>query len=52
MALQSLTNFEIQKHYQNKPNFNGVYTRNNLPEVKDVSYATNLDEFKSMELVG
>ena len=22
-----LTNFEIQKHYQNEPRFNGVYSR-------------------------
>ena len=26
----SLTNFEIQKYYQNEPRFNGVYSRNNL----------------------
>ena len=25
-----LTNFEIQKYYQNEPRFNGVYTRDNL----------------------
>ena len=23
-----LTNFEIQKHYQNEPTFNGVFSRN------------------------
>ena len=39
-----LTNFEIQKHYQNKPRFNGVYSRNNLPEkIKDGAYVINLD---------
>ena len=27
-----LTNFEIQKYYQNEPRFNGVYSRDNLPE--------------------
>ena len=27
-----LTNFEIQKYYHNKPRFNGVYSRNNLPK--------------------
>ena len=26
-----LTNFETQKYYQNKPKFNGVYSRDNLP---------------------
>ena len=29
------TNFEIQKNYKNEPNFNGVYSRNNLPNIKD-----------------
>ena len=27
-----LTNFEIQKYYQNEPRFNGVFSRDNLPE--------------------
>ena len=27
-----LTNFEIQKYYKNEPRFNGVFSRNNLPE--------------------
>ena len=39
-----LTNFEIQKYYQNKSKFNGVYLRNNLPKIKDGIYITNLDE--------
>ena len=29
-----LSNFEIQKYYQNEPKFNGVYSRNNLPKIK------------------
>ena len=29
-----LTNFEIQKYYENKPKFDGAYSRNNLPKVK------------------
>ena len=32
MLPHSLTNFEIQSYYQNKPRFNGVYSRNNLPK--------------------
>ena len=32
MLPHRLTNFEIQKYYQNKPRFNGVYPRNNLPK--------------------
>ena len=27
-----LTNFEIQKYYQNESRFNGVFSRNNLPK--------------------
>ena len=41
-----LTNFELQKYYQNEPKFNGVYSRNNLPEIKDGTYVIKLDEFK------
>ena len=49
MLPHPLTNFEIQKHYQNEPKFNGVYSRNNLSKMKDGTYAINLDEFKSIE---
>ena len=31
-----LTNFEIEKYYQNETRFNGVFSRNNLTEkIKD-----------------
>ena len=36
-----LTNFEIQKYYQNEPKFDGVYPRNNLPKIKDVAVVVN-----------
>ena len=36
-----LTNFEIQKYYQNEPKFHGVYSRNNLPKIKDGAYVIN-----------
>ena len=39
-----LTNFEIQKYYQNELKFNGVYSRNNLPKIKDGAHVINLDE--------
>ena len=39
-----LTNFEIQKCYQNEPRFNSVYSRDNLPKTKDGAYVINLDE--------
>ena len=41
-----LTNFEIQRYYQNEPKFNGVFSRNNLPlKIKDGAYVINLDEY-------
>ena len=43
-----LTNFEIQKYYQIEPRFNGVCSRNNLPEIKEGAYVTSLDEYKSI----
>ena len=49
MPPHPLTNFEIQKCYQNEPKFSGVYSRNNLPNIKDGAYVINLDEFKSIE---
>ena len=30
MPPHPLTNFEIQKYWQNEPKFNGVYSRNNF----------------------
>ena len=48
MSSHPLTNFEIQKYYQNEPKFNGVYSRNNLPKIKDGAYVINLDEYKSI----
>ena len=40
-----MTNFEIQKYYENEPRFIGVYSRDNLPkEIKDGAYVINLDE--------
>ena len=46
MLPHALTNFEIQKYYENEPRFNGVYSRNNLPKtIKNVAYIINLDEY-------
>ena len=49
MPPHTLTNFEIQKYHQNETNFNSAYSRDNLPKIKDASYAINLDENKSIE---
>ena len=38
MPLHPLTNFGIQKYYQNEPRVNGVYSRDNLTEIKDGAY--------------
>ena len=43
-----MTNFEIQKYYQNGPRFNGVYSRDNLPKVKDRAYVINLYEYSDI----
>ena len=43
------SNFEIQKYYENEPEFSGVYSRNNLPKIKDGAHVINLDEY---ELIG
>ena len=50
-----LTNFEIQEYYQNEPRFNGVFSRDNLPNnnnnnnhnhnIKNGTYVINLDEY-------
>ena len=41
-----LTNFEIQEYYQNEPKFNGVFSRDNLPNIiKNDAYVINLDEY-------
>ena len=45
-----LTNFEMQKYYQNEPIFNGAYSRNNLPDkIKDEAYVKNLDDCSDIE---
>ena len=44
-----LTNIEISEYYKNEPRFNGVYSRNNLPnKIKKGAYIKNLDEYENM----
>ena len=46
MPLYPLTNFEIQRFYENGPRFNGVFSRNNIPnKIKDGTYVKNLNEY-------
>ena len=45
MPPHPLTNFEIIKYYENESRFNGVYSRDNLPnKIQDGEYVINLDE--------
>ena len=48
MPLHPLTNLEIQKYYHNEPRFNGVYSRDNLPKIKDGAYVINLDDYSDI----
>ena len=45
-----LTNFEIQEYYQNEPRFNGVFSRDNIPNnnIKNGAYVINLDEYRDI----
>ena len=47
MSPHPLTDFEIQK-YQNEPRFNGVYSRDSLPKIKDEAYVIDLDEYSDI----
>ena len=38
----------MEKYYQNEPKFNGVYSRTNLPKIKDGVFVINLDELESI----
>ena len=48
MSPHPLTNFEIQKYYQNEPRFNGVYSRDNLPKIKGGVFVINLDKYSNI----
>ena len=48
MAAYPVSNFEIQKNYLKQTRFNIVYSRNNLPKIKDGSFETKLDKYKSI----
>ena len=46
MPPHPLTNFELEKYYQNEARFNGFFSRNNLPKkIKDGAYVINLDKY-------
>ena len=38
----------MKKYDENEPEFNGVYSRNNLPKTKNGAHVINLDGYKSL----
>ena len=48
MSPHHLTNFEMQKYYQNEPKFNDVSSRNNLSKIKDGACIINIDDYESI----
>ena len=42
-----LTNFEITEYFKDEKRFNGVFSRNNLPKLKNGGYVINLDHSKN-----
>ena len=49
MPPHSLSNFEIQKCYENNSRFNGVYSRDNLSnKISDGAYVINLDQYSDI----
>ena len=49
LPLHPLINFEIQEYYQKEPRFNGVFSRDNLPNtIKNGAYVTDLDEYRDI----
>ena len=48
LPFHALTNIEISEYYKNEPRFNGVYSRNNLPnKLKKGAYVITLDEYEN-----
>ena len=48
LPFHPLTNIEISEYYKNEARFNGVYSRNNLPnKIKKGAYVINLDEYEN-----
>ena len=46
MSAYPLINFEIQQYYQNQLRFNGVYSKDNLPnQIRKRAYIINLAEY-------
>ena len=49
VLLRPSSNIDITKYFNYESRFNGVFSRNNLPRIKDGAYVINLDDKKSKE---
>ena len=48
ITVSSINIIEINEYYANEPRFNGVYSRNDLPnKIKKGAYVINLDEYEN-----
>ena len=47
IPFHTLTNFEIMDYFKDVQGFNGVFSRNNLPKLKNGAYVINLDHSKN-----
>ena len=47
MPPHRLTNIDIINYYKNEPRFNGAYSRDNLPKIKNRAYIINLNKHKN-----
>ena len=48
----SLCNIEVTQYFNYEPRFNNVFSRNNLPGIKDGAYVINLNDKKVKEHIG
>ena len=39
---------KYEENIQTEPQFNGIFSRNNLSKIKDRAYTRNLDEYESL----
>ena len=47
VPLHRFNNIKINNRFNDEPRFNGVFSRNNLPRIKDSGYVKNLDDKNS-----
>ena len=47
ISLHSLRNIKITKYFNCKFRFNSIFSRDNLPKIKDGAYVINLDDKQS-----